>query len=62
MNQTKAMEDLSKLLVNMSANGATREELHNVIEFLKAAIDTELSCDSIYEFELLKEYHDKYAK
>ena len=60
MNQTKVMEELSMLLVNMSTNGATKEELHNVIDFSKVAIDTELSCDSIYEFKLLKEYHDKY--
>ena len=60
MDRTKAMEEMSELLVNMSSNGATKEELYNVIDFSKAAIDTELSCDSIYEFELLKGYRDKY--
>lgn len=51
---------LSELIDTMRENGATEEELLNVAEFFKAVINTELECDSIYEFEVLDGYRIKY--
>ena len=62
MDQTEAMVELSKLMSKMGEKGATREEIQNVISFFEATLNTTLACDSIYEFDILRIYRDKYFK
>ena len=61
MERIKFIVELSELIIVMSRRGATEEELSNVVEFFKVTIETELECDTIYEFKLLKEYRKKYC-
>lgn len=52
---------LSKLMIEMNNKGATEDELSNVVEFIKVAIDDQLEeGNDIFEFELLNEYRNKY--
>ena len=63
MNEkVKFIVELSKLVCVMNEKGATKTELLNVGEFFKAVMTTIMECDDIYEFELLKEYKNKYLK
>lgn len=52
---------LSKLIIEMNNKGATEDELLNVVEFIKVAIDDQLEeGQDIFDFELLNEYRNKY--
>jgi hypothetical protein len=62
MDMVKSIIELSKLMSVMAEKGATEQELKNVVEFFKAAIETTLAVDNIYEFSVLNEYREKYCK
>lgn len=61
MDKMKYIVELSKLIIEMYNKGATEDELSNVVEFIKVAIDNQLEeGQDIFEFELLNEYRNKY--
>ncbi len=61
MDKMKYIVELSKLIIEMYNKGATEDELSNVVEFIKVAIDDQLEeGNDIFEFELLNEYRNKY--
>ena len=61
MDKMKYIVELSKLIIEMYNKGATEDELSNVVEFIKVAIDNQLEeGNDIFEFELLNEYRNKY--
>ena len=62
MDKMKYIVELSKLIIEMHNKGATEDELSNVVEFIKVAIDDQLEeGNDIFEFELLNEYRNKYC-